>query len=216
MFSNLASISPGHYRFFYKRKSSLYLESLSVEIYFWTLRDYFVTIYQVLANFCSLNFCNVAGCLEWLQSLSLPEDTWELDLKLLERIKGKWEALKESKQTKYVKCKYLQPKILNEVFQILIAHWRLKLLPLSLAFFYCSLFFQFLWLLNLFNFLSCLPYSTSSFLSLLMISLCLLLCPSNFSLIFSLSLPGSFVIFPFSSLAYLLVWPLHFPLATSF
>ena len=44
----------------------------------------------------------IAGCSEWLQSLSLPEDTWELDLKLLEKIKGKWEALKDSKQTRSV------------------------------------------------------------------------------------------------------------------
>jgi len=51
---------------------------------------------------CYLCLCHLpdAGCLEWLQSLSLPEDTWELDLKLLEKIKGKWEALKELKQTK--------------------------------------------------------------------------------------------------------------------
>ena len=40
------------------------------------------------------------GCTEWIQSLTVPEDVWELDLKLLEKIKGKWETLKQSTQTK--------------------------------------------------------------------------------------------------------------------
>eukprot|EP00795_Rhopilema_esculentum_P000911 gene911-10667_t len=51
---------------------------------------------------CYLCLCQPPdkSCSEWVQSLSLPADTWELDLKLLEKNKGKWEALKESKQTK--------------------------------------------------------------------------------------------------------------------
>ena len=47
-----------------------------------------------------LLFVVADGCNEWIKTLSLPAETWEVDLKLLEKMKGKWEMLRDSKQAK--------------------------------------------------------------------------------------------------------------------